>query len=100
MERSSKMNYISIDWTHNFPDEPIKIYSEVDSQGWERRKIEIFPDGSVAFASPSLHCGDSYLSEARLPSLSEINSDPQFQGEKIDRAEFGSLWSQVVAQGS
>ena len=94
VERSSKMNYICIDWKHNFADEPIKIYSEVDSQGWERRKIEIFRDGSMAFASPSYHFGDSYLSEAQLPSLSEINSDPQFRGRKIDPTEFGRLWSQ------
>jgi hypothetical protein len=94
------MNYISIDWKHNFADEPIKIFSEVDSQGWEKRKIEIFPDDSVAFASLESYFGDSYLSEAQLPSLSEINSDPQFQGEKIDSAEFGRLWSQLVAQGS
>lgn len=94
------MNYISIDWKHNFADEPIKIYSEMDSEGWEKRKIEIFADGSMAFASPESHFGDSYLSEAQLPSLSEINSDPQFRGRKIEQTEFGRLWSQLVQQGN
>ena len=94
------MNYICVEWKHDFADEPVTIYSEMDLQRWERRKIEVFRNGSVGLASPSAHFGDSYLSEAPLPSLDEINADPQFRGRKISSAEFRRLWNQFFFQAN
>jgi len=92
------MNYICVEWKHDFTDEPVTIYSEMDPQGWEKRKIEVFRDGSVGLASPSSHFGDSYLSEAPLPSLDEINADPQFRGRKMAPREFSRLWNQLFLE--
>lgn len=94
------MNYICVEWKHDFADEPVTIYSEIDPQGWEKRKIELFRNGSVGLASSSSHFGDSYLSEAPLPSLEEINADPQFLGQKIASAEFSRLWNQFFFQAN
>jgi hypothetical protein len=44
------MKYLLVQWIHSFPDEPVTLYSELDDDRWERRKIEVFRDGSVGFA--------------------------------------------------
>lgn len=39
------MKYLFVRWIHNFPDEPVLLYSELDKSRFETRKIEVFPDG-------------------------------------------------------
>jgi len=89
------MRYIRIKWFHTYPDEPVEIYSEIEADGWEVRKIEIFRDGSSSYASSVKRVGTSGLAEVPILSLREINSDPQFQATEISRAEFEKLWEQV-----
>ncbi len=86
------MRYLRVQWLHFHPDEPVEIYSEINDDGWEVRKVEVFPDGSVGFASSSEGIGSTMLSVEPLPALEEIRSDPQFKPTEISRQEFEKMW--------
>jgi hypothetical protein len=34
------MKYLKVVWVHDLPGEPVLLYSEVDDEGWEIRKVE------------------------------------------------------------
>jgi hypothetical protein len=87
------MQYLKAHWTHNFANEPVWLYSELDDDRWEVRKIEVFPDGSVGFAAPGESSGGTRLGESPIPPLEEINRDGEFVAEVIDRAQFEDQWS-------
>jgi Domain of unknown function (DUF6881) len=81
-----------ISWIHSFDDEPILLYSEVDSAMLERRKIEIYKDDSFGLASASFEFGGTSLSSVPLPSVAEIANDPQFISTEITEEEFNEVW--------
>ena len=91
------MMYIKVKWVNNFPGEPGVIYSEMNDERWERRKIEVFPDGSVIRADPLHSVGATRLAEEPLPSNDEIVKDPQFILEEISRREFEELWCRAIS---
>jgi hypothetical protein len=82
------MKYLRVKWTHPLPDEPIDIYSEIDDEGYETRKLEIVADGSIGFANGSEQVLSTELGEKPIPSVDEIASDPQFQPAVISREDF------------
>ena len=45
-------------WHHSSPDYPALLYSELDDERWEVRKVEIFLDGRKGWAST---CEESEL---------------------------------------
>jgi hypothetical protein len=45
------MTYFKCKWNHAYRDEPVLLYSELDEERWETRKVEIFRDGKMGFAS-------------------------------------------------
>ena len=88
--------YIKVKWIHNLDNEPCLLYSELDGDFWEKRKVEVFTDGSAAFASEDERFGDTDLSIEPLPSLEEIGADPQFEPELISAAEFEEVWKSAI----
>ncbi len=90
------MSYIKVKWGHDRDDDPILLYSELDDGLWEMRKVEIFRDGTIWFASREASRGDTGLSIEPLPPLSEIASDPQFEPFVISRDEFEEVWRRAV----
>ena len=94
------MQYIKVKWLHNLSDEPIILYSEIDTFFWEIRKIEVFPNGDLGYASKSL-CSSkkTRLGIEPLPPLDEIASDPVFELEHISKQEFEDLWTKALSNG-
>ncbi|MCB1549208.1 MAG: hypothetical protein KDJ41_15435 [Hyphomicrobiaceae bacterium] len=88
------MRYLRVIWRHAFPAEPVLLYSEVDEEGWERRKLEIFADGRVGFADSAEQNLSTFLSETQIPSNDEIASDAQFVPSEIGKEEFERVWAQ------
>src|SRR3984957_10771973 len=39
---SWRMSYLKVKWNPSFPDEPMLLYSELDRERWEVRKVEFF----------------------------------------------------------
>ena len=85
------MRYSKLIWRHDSPTEPTRIISEYDANGWERRKVEIFADGSVAFASSNETVGGARLSEIRCPADDEVLS-PEMNVVAITADEFEREW--------
>ncbi|EMB4326545.1 hypothetical protein RJ492_001179 [Pluralibacter gergoviae] len=75
---------------------PFEIYSELDDGCNEIRKVEIFSDGTVGYAEDNISHGKTRLGEVPVPSLQEINSDPQFKAEEITREYFLKKWEECV----
>lgn len=86
--------YIYGEWAHEFKDEPRFVYSELDDERYERRKVEVFKDGSmVAVSTDNPESGSTGLGDQPLPSLEEINSYEEFHAEEISKAEFEEVWN-------
>ena len=86
------MQYSRLQWTHSSPGEPIEIFSEYDENGWERRKIEMFKDGSVSFASITESIGDSKLSLIPRPPDEEVVDEPEFRVFEMTKEQFERAW--------
>jgi hypothetical protein len=94
------MTYFKCKWNHTFPDEPIMLYSELDDQRWEVRKVEVFRDGRMGFADGEREFGGSGLGLVPTPPLAEIAADPEFEPVEIAQLEFESVWSEAIAHAS
>ena len=47
------MTHIVVTWHHEKPDNPVELFSELDDERFEVRKVEIFRDGRKCFAGAS-----------------------------------------------
>jgi hypothetical protein len=86
------VKYIHVKWVHSFPDEPIHLYCELDTDRLVTRKVELWADGSKGFAGRDEQSGSTQLSVEPVPMLDEIASDPQFEPAVITQEEFESVW--------
>jgi hypothetical protein len=87
------MNYTRVKWNHTFPDEPVLIYSELDDERMEIRKVHIYPDGRKQFGDMSDLDRVSILSTVPLPSISDINLMSEFDASEISKDEFERMWA-------
>jgi hypothetical protein len=93
--RGRALQYQRVQWIHDMPDEPVVLYSEVDENGREVRKVEEFRDGRLDLADDLTQTGSTELSEGPLPSLEAINANPTFSGEPISEGQFHFVWSRA-----
>jgi hypothetical protein len=92
------MKYIDVRWHHSHEDEPVRLVSEIGTDGFEVRKLEFFRDGRVGFASREANSDATHLGIAAVPDLSEINSEQEFSGIGIDASAFEELWKRYAAK--
>lgn len=92
------MKYVKVRWIHTSHDDPVTLYSELNSDLWEERKVEIYADGRADFADSEERSGSTKLGIEPFPALEEIASDPQFEPMVISAAEFESAWEQAKAR--
>ncbi|MGL3209686.1 DUF6881 domain-containing protein [Bradyrhizobium sp. BR 1433] len=90
------MIYLKVKWKHSFSDEPVLLYSELDRERWEVRKVEIFRSGRMGYAGPGSADGGTDLGVEPLPSFEEIAGDPDFEPEIISKAEFDKVWAKAT----
>lgn len=91
-----KFEFIDVQWLHSFKDEPTRIVSQLDALRKEIRKLEFFRSGIVGYAYDKHATHGTILGTVPIPSLSEINADPQFAGVLMFESEFEALWSRYV----
>jgi len=89
------MRYMKVRWIHDFADEPVLIYSEIE-EGLETRKVECFRDGHLDYASSEASSGSSFLAEGLMPLVQDIGADPEFEAETISYKEFQAVWVRAV----
>lgn len=92
--------YLKVVWVHEFPDEPVVLFSEIADFGVETRKVELFRDGHSQFADESRSTGDTLLSEGPLPSIEEIADQSEFVVSVIEPDEFEEAWAQATREGA
>ena len=89
------MQYIKVAWDHAHPDEPIALFSECDDDGREVRKVEVFRDGRLGYASRTDSAEGTRLGAEPMPSLEDIGRQPEFHPEETTREEFDRVWSEA-----
>ena len=90
--------YIKVRWDHTSTDEPVLLYSELDDERWEVRKIEVFADGKMGYAASNSAFGGTELGKAPVPPLNEINANAEFDGQVITSAEFEKVWEEAMCR--
>lgn len=85
--------YLKVQWIHGDPNDPIWLFSELNAESWETRKVEIYADGTTGYADQSESEGGSWLGLEPVPQITEIASDPQFVPLFIEQDEFEKVWS-------
>ncbi len=75
-------------------DEVTEIWSEVNEENDEVRKIEWFLGKPAQVTSINLFTFDTSLSLEPLPSIEEINADPEFEAVLIDKDQFELAWEE------
>lgn len=91
------MTYLRVAWRHQHRDEPVVLYSELDGNRFEVRKVEVFRDGRLGYADADRSSSGTNLGLVATPSLEEIAQDPQFEPVQIEPAEFEAMWERCGA---
>lgn len=91
-----RLHYLRVGWNHHDPRDPIALYSELDAQRHEIRKVEVFRDGRLGYACGAFERGGSRIAKMAMPQVAEIASDPQFQPVEITAQEFEAMWLRAV----
>ena len=88
--------YVRIGWRHQAADEPVVLYSELDGQRREVRRVEVFRDGSMGYACAAFERGGSRLGKMAMPTLAELAGDPTFDPAEVTAHEFETMWARAV----
>jgi len=89
------MQYIKVAWRHNSAEDPVLLLSELDAGRMEVRKVEVFPGGTNGWAGLGQEHGGTHLGAVPIPSIAEINTDPQFHADLIEAVEFEEYWQRA-----
>jgi hypothetical protein len=87
------MKYIRVKWKHDRPAAPALIYSELDTDQREQRRVEVFSDGHIGYVDKKQETGDTMLGLEPLPNLAKVAMDPQFEVSEISKEDFDVLWA-------
>ena len=88
----AKTSYLYVKWKKPQPGEPSHLYSELDGERYETRKVELFADGRRGFADANEEFGGTRLGETAVPPLDELEGDPDFEAKTISVEEFQRQW--------
>lgn len=88
--------YLYARWLNNPADSPAEFYSELDSNRWETRKVEVFRDGRMGYATAGKSTRDTNLAIVQIPSLEEINKQSEFEARAITADEFEAAWKRAT----
>jgi hypothetical protein len=93
------MKYYRINWKHNNNNEyPHIYYLEVDDEGYESKKMEIYEDGRLYYAYDEVEEG-TFLSGEPIIDISLFNSNEDneiLKGDEIEKEEFYNFWNQIL----
>lgn len=86
------MDYVLLECIRTDVDEPNQIYSELDEQRMERRRIEFYPTG-LCFAYGGEHGHEEVLSSTPFPEdLRQLEESPECKAHRISASIFQDAW--------
>jgi hypothetical protein len=89
---------LKVVWHHDSADDPVLLYSELDRDRWELRKVEVYAGGRMDRADAHSQTGTTWLSVEPLIPLEEIRTQPEFEPEAISAIEFEAIWNAAAQQ--
>ncbi|MFJ8815865.1 DUF6881 domain-containing protein [Amycolatopsis thermoflava] len=89
-------SYKKVIWHHDYPDQPVLLYSETGDDGYETRKVDLYRDGRQDYADESTSIGTTFLGQEPEPALEEIAADAAFTLFVIDADEFEAVWRSAL----
>ena len=92
----SDKSFMRVRWLHTSSEYPVELWSELDPARNEVRKVEIWADGRVGYASARSEHGGTRLGEIALPTFEEIAADPEFDPQIVTASEFEDCWARNV----
>lgn len=92
------MRYLKVTWIHDDPEDPVELYSEIDDEGWEQRRVDCYASGRKDIVGRGVATGKTGLSDVPiLETPEEIAEDPQFRAEPISSAQFEEAWGSAAS---
>lgn len=87
----NKFEYIKWFWKHNNDDFPNLLFYEIDleNERYATRMIEVFSDKR---AIPVIEKGFDFITEEPVPTIDEINIEPEFYAMIISKEEFENVY--------
>lgn len=89
-------SFIRVDWKHGNAEDPITLFSELDEERWEVRKVEVFADGRIGYANERGSFGMTSLGYHPVPALEVLADNPEFEPVEITRAEFDEIFDKAL----
>ena len=87
--------HLLVEGIHREPNEPVRLYYELDLNRRELRKVEEYRDGTLHSADAAHGQGSTFLAWEPHPAASEIAKDPQFRVSELTAQEFEQVWQQA-----
>ncbi len=88
--------YIYSKWNNSPAGSPVEFYSELDPNRYETRKIEVFANGHLGFASVIKATEGTRLGITPVPQISEIRSQHEFDIKEIRKKDFEAKWLEAT----
>lgn len=92
------MWYLKVLWHHDFPEDPVELFSEIGDDRYEVRKVEIYRDGRLEWADESRCTPAIGLGEVPVPPLEEIAQLDEFTPSLISAYDFEQVWRAARGQ--
>lgn len=93
-----KFEYIKWYWKYTDDETPVILFYEVDleNERYATRMVEVFCYKSVRSVKEE---GFNFVTEACVPSVQEINREPEFSAEIISKTEFEEVYNSKKYKG-
>ncbi|RSN51861.1 DUF6881 domain-containing protein [Actinomadura sp. WAC 06369] len=88
-----EMRYIRIERNGAPVEGPVVAFCEIDEDGYENRKVEVFPDGVLDYAGGFVEGETTRLGDDPVGTVAEISRRPGFTAHEITSAEFRAAWA-------
>ena len=88
------MIYVHARWSHTTPSEPVELFYELDDERFILTMMERFADGRVEYECSK----GEVLSDVPVPTIDEINAQPEFHAREVDAGAFNRAWSELVGR--
>ena len=90
------MRYLLAEWTHQEEDEPYRIYSEMDEERRETRRVEFYRNG-ITFSYGGERGNEGALRREPFPEdLRDLQTpEGEFSAREISPGLFYEIWNQA-----
>ncbi|MFJ6607067.1 DUF6881 domain-containing protein [Streptomyces lydicus] len=86
------MRYWKVIWHHDFEEEPVTLFSEIDEEGYETRKVQEYRDQRLLRTDGSDETAEIGLSEGPVGKFEDVAAQPEFSAFALTEGDFEAVW--------